>query len=221
MVEGIDRVLIDILDWLRRLLWGREGVTKDKPYTVLEPAKRGKYALITKVLRPTPRAVATYIISPLRFDLQPREIEDYHLCCDHLGAIEGEGAIGGRGAKAKTHRISVYRASHWLLADGTYNCKSVFWADYDLQRQDPNRDRQAVQVMARIALSVRNLKPEAIDWQWEVETAIKEVLGGKWRSSGSAPAEAQETDWVIEGTRLDPIKRKMRITVKREKGDRL
>jgi hypothetical protein len=65
-----DRIAIDFLDWLRQLLWHREDVIKHRPYDVLR-TMRGKYGLISKVDRRTPRAISTYTFSPFRYN-QPR-----------------------------------------------------------------------------------------------------------------------------------------------------
>ncbi len=210
-----DRIALDFLDWVRRVLWHRKGEIKIKPYELLEPAKRGKYGMLSRVDRPTARAVETYIFSPYRYDKKPQEVRDIHICCDHLSAIAGEGAIGGVGAKAKTHRISVFDASHWLSANGDYDVRCIYSADFDLQRQDSLRDRNARLVMARLATCVRNLKPSAIAWKFEVETTVKEIVAAQW----NAPTpEASDDPLVVDGRILDGEKKgkRVRITVKRD-----
>lgn len=184
----IDRVIIDIFDWIRRTLWYRDGQVQVKPYEVLE-SRRGKYGMIRRVIRSTPRAVSTYTFVPFRYNRPAIQVRDIHICCDHLRILEEKNKIENRPSrvKASTHRVSVFSASHWLHPDGSYDLKELFSADYDFQGRDHyrssnlDRDRQAMIIMAKIAINIRDQKPEDIDWRFEVESVAKQVLCTSWR----------------------------------------
>ena len=200
-----DRILIEFADWLRQVLWKRKGVVKGKPYEVLK-TWRGKYAIITQVDRPTPRAVATYVVSPFRYDKPQSAVKDYHLCFDHLGAVEGSGAISS--GFGHTHRISVYRASHFLNKNGQYDLEAVYTSDFDLQRSDPYRDRNALMIAAKLITYIKNEKPDAINWKREIENTVKQWIGGKWNTP--TPEKSSENS-VVEGVILDGAKKGKRV----------
>jgi len=205
-----DRIAIDFLDWLRQLLWHREDVIKHRPYEVLK-TMRGKYGLISKVDRRTPRAISTYTFSPFRYNQPEQDLRDIHLCCDHLGAIQGEKSIASRGGGNQlTHRISIYSASHFLDAHGSYDLKELFSGEYDLQGQDALPHRQASLVVDKVAYYFKERDPKAFNWGFEVPATVKEVMAGTWRSPSS-----DRQDFTIEGTLIDDGKpRKARITIK-------
>lgn len=84
----INNILIDILDWVRKLVWGRENRKEYTPYKVLT-VERTLFGILKKVTRDTPRAVSTYILTPFAPPKYSKEEHsDYHLCLDYLGKID-------------------------------------------------------------------------------------------------------------------------------------
>lgn len=202
-----DRIVADIADWVRSLLWQRKTEKKAQPYEVIS-SNRGKCGVLSKVVRTTPRAVATYVFVPYRYKQDKAEIRDFHICLDHLGAIEGQSTQPYN--RKYTHRISVYSASHFLDRNGSYDLEVLFSQDYDLQLQSPYRDKLALVAMGKLASYIKEFDPRSIDWRFEIESVVKEVVSGKW----DTPTPKPKDDFVIEGTILDGKKRRVRITVK-------
>lgn len=208
-----DRVVNDIVEWIRRTLWYKNGEIKVKPFEVIE-TRRGKDHEIRKVLRDTPRAIATYIFVPYRYDRPKAVLRDIHLCCDHLGVLEGDQGAGRRHTtRVPTHRVSVFSASHSLQKDGGYDLKELFSADYDFQGLSQFRDRQANAIMAKIANLCKERYLADINWRFEVESAAKQVLGGSWYG------EIKDEDQLLEGTILGDKPRKVKMIVKKRRSD--
>jgi hypothetical protein len=64
--------------------------------------------------------------------------------------------------------------------------------------------------MDKIAYYFKEQDPKTIDWNFEVAAAVKEVLGGVWRSPSS-----DRQDFTIEGTLIDRDRpQRARITIK-------
>lgn len=207
-----DYLLIDFAQWLKSLLWQRKDESKARPYEVIS-SNRGKYGILSKVIRTTPRAVSTYVFVLYRYKQDKAAIRDFHICLDHLGAIEGQSTQPYN--RKYTHRISVYSASHFLDKNGSYDLEVLFSQDYDLQLQSPYRDRLALVVMSKLASYIKEFDPRSIDWRFEIESVVKELVSGRWNTP--APP-AKDEPIVLEGTILDGAKKgkRVQITVKED-----
>lgn len=221
---NFDQIFLDILDWVRRLLWSRNRRSPN-PYKRLKSwsAQTGYVHLIE---RDTPRAIATFLYCPKRFNnAQKREPKDVHLHLDSL-ALSGRHRHGGH---QLTHRITVLEASHWLKSNGSYDAIPVYAQELQLVPKNEKahlptakarqvsaelrsesfsinswetRDRLAVLVLTALALRLLNTEPAMICWAWEVEQLAKEVMGRHY--SGETPkAGGLESD-SIKGVILDP-----------------
>jgi len=182
----VDRILIDILDWLRRsLYWRRARSVKKAPFEVLrtERADRGMLKLVE---RDTPRAVRTWV-----FTAYPRSIEgftsrgdlrDIHICLDHLYPLAGEG--GRRYPQRWSHRVSILSASRYLSEDGSYETSTIFQRPYDLVggRPEISRDRWAIAITDQLANLVGKFGLQ-LEWHLEIELERKRFLGGAYKPS--------------------------------------
>lgn len=202
-----DLILSDAIDWIRSLLWRRKGDSKARPYEVIL-SSRGKYGILSKVVRNTPRSVLTFIYTPYRYNQDKADLRDIHICLDHLGVIEGQSSQPY--SRKHSHRISVYSASHFLDKSGSYDLEVLYSRDYDLQLQSPYRDNNALIVMAKLAVYLKDRKPSSIDWDFEISSAIKEVMGGSWNTPSP---DKQGKDLSIEGTILDGAKKGKRVKI--------
>ncbi len=195
-----DYILLDILDWVRRLLWWqRQKKVEQKPYELLK-LERGQQGVLKLVRRDTPRAVRTWIFTPYRRGEIPlkQRLFDLHLYLDHLYPLT-EADAGWlpkptrRGSKKKaerrvlTHRVTILEASHFLSKEGTYNSFTIFCESYDFLGTAPGgyRDRCAVPAIDDVARLLK-VKPAAqIDWRFEIETSRRLYLGTHWTPSYS------------------------------------
>lgn len=144
----IDRFLLDIFDWLRRLIFSRKNRNSSKPYERLE-SWRGYEGVLHKVRRDTPSAVDTYVFSPFRHHNAKNTVpHDIHICLDHLSAISGQ---SGRTSSSYTHRVTVLLASHWPREDGTYDATVLYSANWDFQGRAQYRDRRAIAITYDVA----------------------------------------------------------------------
>lgn len=84
----LNNILIDILDWVRKLVWGRKDKKEYTAYKVLT-IEHTLFGILKQVTRDTPRAVSTYILTPFAPPKYSKEEHnDYHLCLDYLGKID-------------------------------------------------------------------------------------------------------------------------------------
>ncbi|MEO1352105.1 MAG: hypothetical protein AAFW84_25430 [Cyanobacteria bacterium J06635_15] len=145
-----DRILEDSLGFIRQTLWSREGeATTNQPFQITKSID-GEFGFIHLLDgRDTPRAVRTWMYSPRRQKLNSAKMVvvstpmDLHIYMDFLGplrdtqtpkAIEKKKEITEkrqRGISINTHRLQILKASHFLNADGFYDCELVFWQDID------------------------------------------------------------------------------------------
>lgn len=184
----IDRIVIDILDWIKRSLFFRRGQKIRQPYEVLEEFKAER-GWLKKVQRDTPRAVRTWVLVPF-----PREIEGYtkrseirevHICLDHLFALEGQKAPP-RSEWRLTHRIHVLSASRYLSPDGNFQAETIFVKNYDMlgtYGQTTGRDRTAIAIIDQIAKIVGKFGWEKLEWEMEIELSRKQFMGKNYVSS--------------------------------------
>ncbi len=196
-MSTFDRILGDILDFVRRFLWWKTKTEtiKRKPFRSIQKPLLGREGTATLVLgRDTPRAVRTWIFSPLRGQqaaidaLHTDPCNDIHVYLDFLGPLanapetkQTNWTLSQRKKREKgeaflTHRIQVLKASHMLNAHGFYDYKLLFWQDYDFYRPgtgDP--ERWAITTVDR--LMHRLLSSKDIDWESVIQDIREEVLG--------------------------------------------
>ena len=194
-MNTFDRILGDILDFVRRFLWWKTKTesVKRKPFQSIQKPISGKEGIATLVLgRDTPRAVRTWIFSPFRRESlnvpSADVLSDVHIYLDFLGPLANtpetkqmnwtlsQRKKREQGEAFLTHRIQVLKASHMLNAHGFYDYKLLFWKDYDFYRAgtgDP--ERWAVATVDRIIHQL--LTNGDIEWEPVVEEIRKEVLG--------------------------------------------
>lgn len=146
-----DRILEDVLGFIRRLLWWRANETEaaQKPFTSMKIIQ-GEFGIISLVEgRDTPRAVRSWIYSPKRCDLNAtmpvvrKPSDDLHIYLDFLGPLPNSDTPKAKqerqerqrqrrsGEKTFTHRVQVLKASHFLNEHGFYNYELVYWEDFD------------------------------------------------------------------------------------------
>lgn len=178
----IDRILIDIFDWVRRLVFSRRDRAVSKPYERLE-SWRGSLGVLHKVRRDTPRAVDTYIFSPLRTG-GPKSSppKDIHICLDHLGALSGQQA---QRHQPHTHRVTVLLASHWPQEDGSYNTSVLYSASWDFQGRSQYRDRWATAITYDVVRLLKDRPFRAIDWEFEFTMSAKQMMGSSFQPRAS------------------------------------
>jgi hypothetical protein len=169
-----DRILLDILDWIRQGLWFRRGATSAKPYEVLKvyPGDRGVLRVLS---RETPRAVSTLEFQPHRKAGQPVP-NRIHLYCDHLDKVEGDRTPRVRG---KSHRIQILEVAPVLTAEGYVICEILFRQDYQFQRS-AYRDEFAVLILLAIGFQLLRLPYGSINWEFEIEASSKQIMGARW-----------------------------------------
>lgn len=157
-----NHILIDILDWVRQLVWWREKRLTLAPFTVLSLEKTIT-GLLKKVDRRTPRAVSTYIMTPHAPPKYSKDIHyDYHLCLDHLWKLdsnETETPVPkveplksfrlyippkttpkikpqpyrvGLYGDKYSHCITVLKCSRFVDSEGDYSSQVIYQGYYDL-----------------------------------------------------------------------------------------
>jgi hypothetical protein len=194
---NFNQIILDILDWIRRSLWTEE--IHNKPYQVLD-TKIGTTGIIKRVQRDTPRAVATYILTPVHNSdsikdfTKQKSIKDIHICLDHLWTIEltthypqkTKHSIKSRrfSTSGKSHTVTILEASRWLNREGNYSSNVIFTKEYDFLGSDFNatRDKYAIPIITDMAnlLLYRNLK--TINWEIEIEMSQKRFMGRHYSS---------------------------------------
>ncbi len=185
----VDRILIDVLDWIGRVLsWKQDKQAAIKPYDVLKQY-RGKQGILKLVARDTPRAVRTYIFSPFPDGetnrKQPKR--DLHICLDHLqDDVPSRRQANHSRQKARrrlgnSHRISIFEASRFLSKDGTYHTMQIYTADFNLLGNGLYRDQFAIPIVDDLAMLMKEFPVDTIDWQVEVESGCKHHMGTHWR----------------------------------------
>lgn len=169
-----DRILLDILDWIRQGLWFRRGATGARPYEVLRvyPGARG---VLRELSRATPRAVSTLEFQPHRKAGQPVP-DRIHLYCDHLGKVEGDRSPR---VKDKSHRIQILSVNPILSAEGYVTSEILYRRDYQFHRS-AYRDEFAVMILLAIGFQLLRLPHSAINWEFEIEASAKQIMGARW-----------------------------------------
>ncbi|MEL6136856.1 MAG: hypothetical protein AAFR42_05540 [Cyanobacteria bacterium J06628_6] len=192
-----DRILGDILDFVRRFLWWKTDKTavKHKPFQSIRKPITGDTGIACLVLgRDTPRAVRTWIFSPRRRQndavagLKSNPLDDIHVYLDFLGPLANapetkqmhwnlsQRKTREKGEAFLTHRVQILKASHMLNAHGFYDYELLFWQDYDFYRPgsgDP--ERWAVAAVDRLVYRI--LSNSELDWESAIANIRQVVLG--------------------------------------------
>jgi hypothetical protein len=191
-----DRILGDILDFIRRFLWWKtdKKVVKRQPFVVIQKPIQGTRGQLSLVIgRDTPRAARTWIFSPTVeqvntvSDLQDARL-DIHIYLDFLGPLPNSSEsqkkhweVSQQQAEQReeaflTHRIQILKASRQLNEHGFYDYELVFWKDYDFYRVDSgDPERWAIATVDRVARQL--LTTASIDWDADIESTRQFVLG--------------------------------------------
>lgn len=158
----INHILIDILDWVRQLVWWRERKLTVVPFTILS-LERTDMGLLKKVDRPTPRSVSTYIMTPNAPPKYSKDIHyDYHICLDHLWKLDSPEAEMpvpkveplksfrlyippkpviqqkplpyrvGLYGDKYSHCITILKCSRFVDSEGDYSSQLIYQGYYDL-----------------------------------------------------------------------------------------
>lgn len=168
----IDRIWVDILQWINQLVWWRDQKVERKPYEKLQTWRLAGLGLLHRVSRPQdlcPRDVGSYIFEPFRYG--SANVRDLHILCDHLEGMKHPHAWDR--TKICTHRITVLIADHWVGEDGRYEAEELFSLDDDFQGQSPRRDLHIPCILHQVALGVAAAYEilESFDFLVEVDNA--------------------------------------------------
>lgn len=172
-----DRIIEDVLGFIRRLLWWRSGkdTSIKKPFASMRTIDGVTGVIMLVEGRDTPRAIRSWIYSPKRINLNSTKmvagqaLQDLHIHLDFLGPIaqrkaatllESPAPQRKPGARQDTHRLQILKASHFLNQEGFYDYELVFWQDCDFYlpiQMTPDRLAQiAVDKLAYACLNVAN-----------------------------------------------------------------
>jgi len=181
----IDRIFIDIFDWIRRVLYYQADKATQKPYEVLS-TKYGNRGYLRKLLRDTERAVATW-----EYQLYRRRENDgyklykYHIYVDFLEPITNKDSFKlvkvPSYRNRPTHRVSIVMVDPVINKDGTYNTDILFAQDYSFQRYINRRDYEAKWVAQKLAEFILDRKPSDIlniNWAFEIDLIYKQISAG-------------------------------------------
>ncbi len=195
-----DRISEDSLGFIRRLLWSRSNQGKycPQPFSSSKTIT-GEQGIIARLEgRDSPRAVSSWMYSPRRRDLNSAKMVvhktpmDLHLYLDFLGPLpqantpqaederEAAKARRARGESVPTHRIQVFKASHFINAEGFYNYDLIFWQDCDFFLGDTLQPDRIAQILgSRLAQACLKiavpLDMDADQWQVTIDKTWQEV----------------------------------------------
>lgn len=156
----INNILIDILDWVRKLVWWREHKVEYAPYEVIS-IENTLYGLLKEVTRDTPRAVCTYILTPFAPPKYAKDThKDFHICLDHLWKLDASEyefynnkdkiphkafKLSKKSKKSPyathtvlvkpksthSHCITILKANRWVNENGSYGSNVIYQGYYD------------------------------------------------------------------------------------------
>ena len=187
------RLVIEGLDFIRRWLFFWRGETPSpvpKPFEKVRSfdiAHRGRLSFV--VGRDTPRAVRTWIFSPVasssEYNTRTTRPRDYHLYLDECRLLTNAERLQ-LGMKPRhvtpkdqrppalryTHSIMILQASHYLTSSGQYEVSLIYQGDFDFggitPRLTKTNARIAIDLAAKLC-AVRHIP----DLAWEEE--IKQI----------------------------------------------
>lgn len=191
----VNRILVDILDWVRRLAWWKARQVKSKPYKIIR-IENTVYGLLKQIERDTPRTLSTYIFTP---KAPPKYAKDkhfeYHICLDHLWALDAvtnENKVskpedydktvsqGFRYNRSHSHCITILKSSRWISKAGQYETKVLFQGYFDFIGYSPyfnNRDRWAYPIFKELIAAIRTKNIALLDFDSIIENARYKFLG--------------------------------------------
>lgn len=171
----LDRLVVDLLDWIRRWLWAKEA-RSPQPYKAVRESvyDRGVLKMVTG--RDTPRAVYTWIFSPKaqqsEYLAAQQRPKDFHIYLDwsaKLPEFSDRGTAISRSLKKPTHTITILTASHSLLPNGEYDVEYVFSGDYNFAAGATDLNRAARMACFYTAILVALY--EIREYRWPEEMA--------------------------------------------------
>jgi hypothetical protein len=196
----VNRIINDILDWLRRVLYFKKTrKNKKQAYKIIE-VYTTNHGILRYVDRDTPRAVLTYIYTPkpdTKSLVKAKSVMDYHICLDHLWALDNAEpykvvVVKGTGNRKLpyrvynykadnlyTHSITIVEASRYLDKEGNYKTSVIFYKLYDfLGKSTTNyRDFFAIPIVKDIINILKARPLNLIDIVWEIEMSQKKIMG--------------------------------------------
>lgn len=192
---GVNKIFIEILDWVKRFLQFKAHKNPIKPYK-LEQTYIGTAGILKLVTRDTTRAVRTYIFTPYKL----KDKDDYmntvknhydiHLCLDHLWSVyDGTiptSNIGVRKQLSKkyTHCITILQAGRCIDKNGKYFTKPILYKEFNFlgSNQTTYRDKFAVPIFDEIAHLLKNAdNPNVFDYTFEITLSQKKHMGAFYR----------------------------------------
>jgi hypothetical protein len=190
----LNQILLDILDWIRRVLWSKKLSTKKKPYAVIDTFD-GVYGQLKLVERDTPRAVMTYIFTP-RPVIKGNKVynqKDYHICLDYLGLLDNQVVIDPKSREKKarrikygepSHSITVLEASRWVDKDGNYKSNIIYHKLYDfLGKEHEHTHKYACMVFRDVCNLLKHQDIKYFEWEQQVDWSKKIVMPTKLKYS--------------------------------------
>lgn len=200
----VNRVLLDILDWVKQLVWWREHKVAVKPYDIIS-SERTMFGVLKKVTRDTPRALSTYIFTPFAPPRYSKDRHyDYHLCLDHLWSLDtlpqqlpGKTPVDYalRYNRRHTHCVTILRAGRWVNADGSYSSKVLYQGYFDFMgaySAYEHRDRWAYAIFSDLARALKVKDVSLIDFTAVIEAARTKFLSQGAHKVGSNVYDYQE-----------------------------
>ena len=178
----LDRIFIDIFDWIRRVLYYRASKPVKRPYEIISK-KYGKVGYLKHLLRDTDRAVDTWEYQLYkRLENGEYKTYKYHIFIDFLEPISNKDSFKLVHYKNRpTHRVIVAAIDPEIKPDGTYETDILFSKDYSFQRYINRRDYEAKWVGRKLAELILDRKPSEIknlDWEFELELIYKQIISG-------------------------------------------
>ncbi|MEM9451873.1 MAG: type II secretion system protein [Cyanobacteria bacterium P01_E01_bin.6] len=108
---------------------------------------------------------------------------DIHLCLDTLSPLDkakasAEHVDRSHVVQTLTHKISIFWASHWLHADGSYDIETLWEGFYDLQGRSEYPDKMAIAVLDNLATLLLHQHHSQINWRFECDASRKQLVIG-------------------------------------------
>ena len=131
----LDRVLIDIYEWFRKILWAEKQEESAGYQIILTKTNidsRPILGVLQLIGRNTPRAVRTWRFLPHRERTPEDRQYDILLCLDSLERLANEHSergitdINRARSRYHTHRLTVLRLAHFLGPDGEFEADELF-----------------------------------------------------------------------------------------------
>ena len=200
-----NRIINDIIDWVRRLLHWKRRSLSNKPYSIIEICVCD-YGILKLVYRDTLRAVWTYVFSPKNYPSTNviKDIFDYHICLDHLYTIKSDTVDKYKDTKqskefdillskleatslksrnkynpAYTHAVTILKASKWLDGAGNYKTEIIYHNTFNFIGTDLTgyRDKYALPVFKDAVFQLKTRLFEEINWDKELNDSQKRFMG--------------------------------------------